>query len=59
MTESSLNTFNRLKAKSVSSWGEARMPSISSISKLLTEHGIDNNVRDKTNVVEYRSGGGR
>jgi hypothetical protein len=54
-----MNTLERLKLKAESSFNKARMPSIKQISKLLDEYGINHDVYEKTNVVEYRSKGRR
>lgn len=55
-----MTTLERLKAKSEAFVGiGVRMPSIRQISKLLTEHGIEHEVDEHTNIVEYSSKGRR
>jgi hypothetical protein len=52
-----MTTLERLEAKIQDD--SVRMPSIDQISKMLTEYGVIYDVRQTTNVVEYRSAGNR
>lgn len=55
-----MGTIERLQLKSSSSFNDkVRMPSIKSISKLLTDYGIEHEVSNSVNIVEYRSKGRR
>lgn len=51
-------TIKRLKIKAESgTFDKVRMPSIASISLMLTQLGVSHNIDDSLNVVEYRSKG--
>lgn len=55
-----MTTLEKLRIKAESgAFGKARMPSVASISKMLTEFGVKHSIYNSTNVVEYRSAGCR
>jgi hypothetical protein len=57
LSDKSKNTLRRLKLKAEDK--KYRMPSIKDIKALLDELGIENDLHETTNVVEYRNAGCR
>lgn len=55
-----MTTLEKLKIKASSSFGSnIKMPSIIAISKMLKEFGVEHELSESVNIVEYRSKGMR